>query len=96
MAITFDPAKRDRTLAQRGLDFADAEQVFDGPLVENPDQRFDYGEQRLITVGYLDERMVVVVWTPRGNDRHIISMRKANDREQDKYREQLGGSGRRS
>jgi uncharacterized DUF497 family protein len=96
VAITFDPAKRDHTLAEHGLDFADAEQVFDGPLVENPDERFDYGEQRLMTVGYLDERMVVVVWTPRGNDRHIISMRKANDREQEKYREQLGGSGRRS
>jgi uncharacterized DUF497 family protein len=96
VAITFDPAKRDHTLAEHGLYFADAEQVFDGPLVENPDERFDYGEQRLMTVGYLDERMVVVVWTPRGNDRHIISMRKANDREQEKYREQLGGSGRRS
>ena len=96
MAITFDPIKRDRTLAERGLDFADAEQVFAGPLVENPDDRFDYGEPRFITVGYLNERMVVVVWTPRGEDQHIISMRKANDREQEKYREQLGGSGRRS
>jgi uncharacterized DUF497 family protein len=49
VAITFDRAKRDRTLAERGLDFADAEQVFDGPLVENPDERYDYGEHRLIT-----------------------------------------------
>lgn len=90
MAITFDPAKRERTLAERGLDFADAEQLFAGPLVESPDERFVYGEERLITVGYLNERMVVVVWTPRGQDRHIISMRKANEREQRKYREQLG------
>jgi len=90
MAITFDPAKRDRTLTERNLDFADAEAVFAGPLVENPDDRFDYGEERFITVGYLGERMVVVVWTARGEDRHIISTRKANEREQERYREQLG------
>jgi uncharacterized DUF497 family protein len=96
MAITFAPAKRDRTLGQRGLDFADAEQVFAGPLVKNPDDRFEYGEERFITVGCLNDRMVVVVWTPRGEDRHVISMRKANEREQRRYREQVGGSGRRS
>ena len=90
MAITFDSAKRDSTLKERGLDFADAERVFAGPLVENPDDRFDYGEERLVTVGLLAERMVVVVWTPRGEDRHVISMRKANEREQKRYREQLG------
>jgi uncharacterized DUF497 family protein len=92
MAITFDPAKRERTLAERGLDFADAAEVFAGPLVENPDERFDYGEERFVTVGYLARRMVVVVWTPRGADRHIISLRKANERERKRYGEQLGRS----
>ena len=66
--------------------------MFEGPLVENPDNRSDYGEVRLVTVGWLGERMVVVVWTPRGDDRHVISMRKANAREQKRYRKQLGGS----
>jgi uncharacterized protein len=93
MAISYDPAKRDETLAERGLDFADAEVVFGGLLIENPDDRFDYGEERIVTVGYLGERMVVVVWTPRGEDRHIISMRKANKREQRRYGKQMGGSG---
>ncbi|HEX5237062.1 MAG TPA: BrnT family toxin [Sphingomicrobium sp.] len=92
MTITFDPAKRDRTLAERNLDFADAEDVFAGPLVENPDDRFDYGEDRFVTVGYLGKRMVVVVWTPRDSGRHIISMRKANQRERKRYGEQLGRS----
>jgi uncharacterized protein len=92
MAITFDPAKRHRTLAERGLDFADAQFVFDSLLIENPDNRFDYGEVRWITVGLIRDRMVVVVWTERGEDRHIISMRKANDREQRRYGRQLGGS----
>lgn len=90
MPITFDPAKRDKTLEERGLDFADAQLVFDSLLIENPDERFDYGEDRWITVGLIRDRMVVVVWTQRGNDRHIISMRKANDREQRRYGKQMG------
>lgn len=92
MAISFDPAKRDETLKERGLDFADAEKVFASLLIENEDDRFDYGEERFVTVGFLGERMVVLVWTPRGEDRHIISMRKANAREQGRYGKQMGGS----
>jgi uncharacterized protein len=90
MAVTYDPAKRDKTLNERGLDFADAQTVFDSLLIENPDLRFDYGEARFITVGLIRERMVVMVWTRRGDDCHIISMRKANDREQRRYGKQLG------
>lgn len=90
MVITFDPAKRDRTLAERGLDFAEAEQVLDGVKFQFVDERQDYGEERITTVGFLNERMVVAIWTRRGEDRHIISMRKANEREQKKYGEYLG------
>jgi len=93
MAISYDPAKRDEALAERGLDFEDAEQVFAGLRIEGPDTRFDYGEERIVTVGFLRERMVVVVWTARGEDRHIISMRKANGKEQRRYGKQMGGSG---
>jgi len=85
VAITFDPAKRDVTLEERGLDFAEAEVVFESVLTENRDDRFDYGEERWITVGVLRGRMVVVVWTWRGEDRHIISMRKANEREKIRF-----------
>lgn len=89
MPITFDPAKRAATLERRGLDFADAEPVIDGAVWEFIDERTDYGEVRVTTIGFLRERMVVVVWTPRGEDRHIISMRKANDREQGRYGKHL-------
>lgn len=82
MRITFDPAKREKTLAERGLDFADAEFVFAGVTVEIEDRRKQYGETRVICYGVLEGRMVVVGYTPRGADRHIFSMRKANDREQ--------------
>ena len=90
MEITYDPLKRDVTLATRGLDFADAEQVFAGPTARFVDDRFNRGEERIVTVGLLRGRMVIVVWTQRGDTRRIISMRKANEREQAKYRQRLG------
>ena len=82
MPITFDSTKRDKTLAERGLDFADAVFVFAGVTVEIEDIRKNYGETRVICYGLLEGRMVVVGYTPRGADRHIFSMRKANEREQ--------------
>ena len=82
MRITFDPAKRDKALAERGLDFLDAEIVFEGVTLEFEDTRKEYGEQRIICYGLLAGRMVVVGYTPRGADRHVFSMRKANEREQ--------------
>lgn len=85
MKITFDPAKRDKTLTERGIDVADAAEVFLGPTLDRPDDRFDCGETRIVTVGHLRGRMMVIVWTPRGDARHIISMRKANDREQARF-----------
>ncbi len=81
MRITFDPAKRKATLAERGLDFADAALVFAGVTLEIEDTRKNYGETRIICYGLLEGRMVVVGYTPHGADRHIFSMRKANDRE---------------
>ena len=90
MADSWDEAKRKRTLAERGLDFAEAEQVFAGLRVTLPDDRRDYGEPRLITAGYLRGRFVVVIWTPRAEGRHIISMRHGHADEETYYREQMG------
>jgi uncharacterized protein len=81
VGITCDPAKRQRTLAARGLDFEDAAEVFAGPTLEVEDRRQDYGEIRIICFGYLRGRLVVVGYTPRGTARHVFSMRKANARE---------------
>lgn len=90
MAITYDPAKRERTLAERGLDFEDAARVFEGDTLTVEDDRADYGEIRWQTFGLLDGRLVTLIWTQRGSARHIISMRKCNDREQHRYRKRLG------
>lgn len=81
MRISFDPDKRDKTLKERGLDFADAALIFAGVTLELEDTRKNYGETRIICYGFLEGRMVVVGYTPRGADRHIFSMRKANERE---------------
>jgi hypothetical protein len=81
MRITFDPVKRARTLTERGLDFADAALIFAGLTVEIEDTRSNYGEKRVICYGLLAGRVVVVGYTPRGADRHVFSMRKANERE---------------
>ena len=82
MRITFDSVKREKALAERGLDFSDAKVVFEGVTLEVEDIRKEYGEMRIISYGLLAGRMVVIGYTPRGADRHVFSMRKANDREQ--------------
>ena len=88
--ITFDPAKRAATLERRGLDFVDAGLESEGRHAIAPDQRFDYGELRFITVGELHGRLVVIVWTPRGNARRIISMRFGRDNEARRWADALG------
>ena len=89
MKITFDPVKRQTALSERGLNFADAAIVFAGPTITVQDARRDYGEQRFQTVGFLADRMVMIVWTPRNEARHVISMRKCNDREKAIYQERF-------
>lgn len=89
MEISFDPAKRAITLRERGIDFADAPLVFGGLTLTVEDDREAYPERRFQTYGLLDDRMVVVVWTEVEFGRRIISMRKCNERERNRYRERL-------
>jgi uncharacterized protein len=89
MRITCDPAKRKQTLLDRGLDMRRAGEVFAGPHFTREDARYDYGEPRFVTVGWLDERLVAFVWTPRGAARRIISMRHCHEREAKKVRSYL-------
>jgi hypothetical protein len=92
MLVTWDPTKRERTLRDRGLDFADALDVFKGRTLQATDERFDYGEPRIRTLGLLQGRLLMIVWTPRRSARRIISMRKANDREKAAFGQQFGSS----
>ncbi len=64
MKISYDEAKRLRTLRERGLDFENAHRVFSGDYLEFLDDRHDYGENRYIVFGELDGRADAIVWPP--------------------------------
>ena len=85
----WNEAKGNENLSRHGLSFEDAETIFSGRCVSFEDDRFDYGEQRFITIGLLEGRVVVVAHTTRGENVRIISMRKANKRERTIYQKRL-------
>jgi uncharacterized DUF497 family protein len=82
MRFVWHEPKRQITLQSRGLDFADAEQVFAGPAFTFEDDRADYGEQRWVTLGLLRGSVVVIVHTETDDEIRVISMREANRNEQ--------------
>ncbi len=83
-------AKRFAKGLKHGLDFADAEQVLNGPCITFVDSRFDDGEKRLITLRLLVGRVIIIAHAPRGDETtRIISMRKANRREQKIYQKRF-------
>ncbi len=85
MRFEWDEAKRESNLLKHGIDFIDAEKVFDGETITIPDNRFDYGEDRFITLGLLDERVVVIIHTETDEVIRIISVRKASKNEEISY-----------
>lgn len=87
--LTWDEFKRARTRFERGLDFADAKELFAGRHFTSPDERRDYGEPRFLSAGWIKRRFVVLVWTPRGKGRRIISMRYGHEWEEARYRKHL-------
>jgi len=93
MKITFDPAKRELARRHRDLDFARAGEIFSGLTATIVDDRRDYGETRFITAGHLDGRLVVMVWTPRGDVRHVISMRHCHAKEEKIWLRRMGRPG---
>jgi uncharacterized DUF497 family protein len=78
MKYEWDEAKNRKNFAKHGLSFEDASRVFAGPCVTFEDDRFSYGEERLVTLGLLAERLVVIAHAPRDEGTRIISMRKGN------------------
>jgi len=87
--ITWDEAKRRRNLRKHGLDFHDADRVFEGVTYTYEDDRLAYGEQRFVTLGLLGEIAVSIVHTEEDDHIHIISMRKATRREREIYFESI-------
>lgn len=87
MAIEFDSAKDARNLAKHGISLARAAELFEQPFREIEDLRADYGERRFIAYGLIEERLFACVYVWRGERRRIVSLRKANRRETDAYRQ---------
>ena len=80
MPFDWGPAKSRRTLQERGFDFEYAAGIFLGPTLEKQDDRHDYGELRMQAVGRVGGDVLFVVYTDRGEVRHIISARRASRR----------------
>jgi uncharacterized DUF497 family protein len=81
MHFEWDPSKSRQTLKDRGFGFEYAVRIFWGPTLEKQDDRKDYGEVRIQTIGQVDQDILFVVYTDRSNARHIISARLANRKE---------------
>ena len=82
----WDEEKRRENLAKHGIDFGDAWEMFAGPMLEFLDNREDYGEDRLIGLGFIQGRVVVIVYAePEEETIRVISLRKASKNEREKF-----------
>jgi uncharacterized protein len=87
--FAWDETKRRANLKKHGIDFVDAEKIFSGVTLTAEDTREAYGERRFLTLGLLDDQVVSVTHTERGNDIRIISIRKATKHETRYYFSQI-------
>ena len=90
MKYTWHEGKRQSNLRKHGLDFSQAHKVFDGAMFTFEDTRYDYDEQRFVTIGLLNN-VVVIVHTETVKIIRIISMRKADKHEQKLYFKNIYG-----
>ena len=88
MDISYDQAKRSQIREQRGLYIADASDLFEAFHLTRSDEKHSDDEDRFISIGMLNEEVVLVVWTERSESRRIVTMWKANDKERKAYHRQ--------
>jgi uncharacterized protein len=89
MRFEWDENKRLANLSEHGFDFVDVSSVFDSDTITVEDDRYNYGEQRFITFGLFQGRVIAVVHTENDDLIRIISVRKASRYEQQIYFEQV-------
>jgi uncharacterized protein len=90
----WDLEKESLNFHKHHVDFTTASEIWHGSIVEKVDERYDYGETRIIATGEADAGVLVVVYTWRGRTRRIISARKANSREKRLFEEEIADRGR--
>jgi uncharacterized protein len=83
--VEWDEAKRVENLRKHGIDFIGVEKLFEGYTATVDDERFDYDEQRFVTFGVMEGRVLAVAHTEREGTIRIISIRKATRREEQSY-----------
>ncbi len=85
MRFEWDPAKRTANLRRHGVDFKIVPRVFEGPILERRDDRFDYGESRWIAIGMVSGTELTVCYADRGERRRVISARRATKDERQAF-----------
>lgn len=85
MHYEWDESKRTANFAKHGIDFIDAERFEWATAIEAMDNRFDYGEERWVTLGFIDDCLHVLIYTRRKKSIRLISLRRANSREREYY-----------
>ena len=63
MKFEWNEAKRKENLRKHGIDFVDITEMFDNPMFSYLDTRNDYGEERIIGIGYVQNRVLLVCVT---------------------------------
>jgi uncharacterized protein len=91
MEFEWDENKRQSNLSKHGIDFVRAAAIFNNPILEREDNRYDYGESRLIALGETNGVVLFVVYTMQGSVYRIISARRATKRERNKYYKSIYG-----
>ena len=90
MRVVWDEGKRRENISKHGIDFREAHEMFDGPILVALDIREDYGEDRFIGLGSIKDRVVVIAYSePEEDTVRVISLRKANKNEREKFAEEL-------
>ena len=89
MEFEWDEVKRKSNLRNHGIDFVGVEKVFEGETVTILDDRFAYGEERFVTFGLLDSRVVAIAHTETDEVIRIISVRKATKNEENNYLKEI-------
>ncbi len=92
MNFEWDDNKNKENIIKHGIDFNDAIEVFSSPRLEYLDTRFDYNEPRYITIGFCNNRIVLVAYSDVDGTIRIISARRANAKEKKKFENKLGKS----
>ena len=87
--IVWDKTKREKNLKAHGIDLAEVGCVFDAPMVTVEDEREQYGEHRLQSLGWFRNRVVFLVWTERDESARVISCRYGDKHETRAYFEAL-------